>query len=113
LFLAQSVVVDATLRLTKANQTGLLGFGGDKNNSYSPEFEGSIGYLLTKHLVVGGEYRTKPDNLGFAKEDDWWDLFAAYAINKHLSVTAAYTDLGDIATFKNQNGFLVSLQAGF
>jgi hypothetical protein len=113
LFLAQSLVVDATLRLTKANQTGLLGFGGDKNDNYSPEFEGSVGYLLTKHLVVGGEYRTKPDNLGFAKENDWWDLFAAYAIDKHLSVTAAYTNLGDIATFKNQNGFLVSLQAGF
>ncbi len=62
---------------------------------------------------MGGEYRTKPDNLGFAKENDWWDLFAAYAIDKHLSVTAAYTNLGDIATFKNQNGFLVSLQAGF
>jgi hypothetical protein len=113
LFLAQSVVVDATLRLTKANQTGLLGFGGDKNNSYSPEFEGSLGYLLTRHLVVGGEYRTKPDNLGFAKEDAWWDAFAAYAIDKHLSVTGAYTNLGDVATFKNQNGFLVSLQAGF
>jgi len=113
LFLAQSLVVDATLRLTKANQTGLLGFGGDKNDNYSPEFEGSVGYLLTKHLVVGGEYRTKPDNLGFAKENDWWDLFAAYAIDKHLSVTAAYTNLGDIATFKNQDGFLVSLQAGF
>jgi hypothetical protein len=113
LFLAQSVVADATLRLTKANQTGLLGFGGDKNNSYSPEFEGSLGYLLTRHLVVGGEYRTKPDNLGFAKEDAWWDAFAAYAIDKHLSVTGAYTNLGDIATVKNQNGFLVSLQAGF
>jgi len=113
LFLAQSVVVDTTLRLTKANQTGLLGFGGDKTNAYAPEFEGSVGYLLTRHLVVGGEYRTKPDNLSFAKEDDWWDLFAAYAIDKHLSVTAAYTNLGDIATFKNQNGFLASLQAGF
>jgi len=113
LFLAQSLVVDATLRLTKANQTGLLGFGGDKSDNYSPEFEGSVGYLLTKHLVAGGEYRTKPDNLGFAKENDWWDLFAAYAIDKHVSVTAAYTNLGDIATFKNQNGFLVSLQAGF
>jgi hypothetical protein len=113
LFLAQSVVVDATLRLTKANQTGLLGFGGDKRNSYAPQFEGSVGYLLSKHLVVGGEYRTKPDNLGFAHEDDWWDAFAAYAINKRLSVTAAYTNLGAIATFKTQNGVLASLQAGF
>lgn len=113
LFLAQSLVADATLRLTKADQTGLLGFGGDKSNAYAPQFEGSLGYLLTKHLVVGGEYRTKPDNLGFAREDDWWDVFAAYAINKHLSVTAAYTNLGDIATFKSQNGLFASIQAGF
>jgi hypothetical protein len=111
--LDQSLVLDATVRLTKANQTGLLGFGGDKNSDYSPEFEGSVGYLLTKQLVVGGEYRTKPDKLGFAKEDDWWDLFAAYALNKHLSVTLAYASLGEIATFKNQNGLYVSLQAGF
>jgi hypothetical protein len=41
------------------------------------------------------------------------DLFAAYAINKTVSVTAAYVDLGDIATFKNQRGLYVSLQAGF
>ena len=111
--LDQSLVIDATLRFTKANQTGLLGFGGDKQNDYSPEFEGSVGYLVTRQLVVGGEYRTKPDNLGFAKEDDGWDLFAAYALNKHLSATLAYVDLGDIATFKNQHGLYVSLQAGF
>jgi hypothetical protein len=113
LLLNQSLVLNGTVRLTKANQTGLLGFGGDQNDSYKPQFEGSAGYLLSKRLVVGAEYRTKPSNLGFAKEDDWMDLFAAYAVNKHLSVTAAYVDLGDIATFKNQRGFYLSLQAGF
>ena len=111
--LDQSLVLDATVRATKANQTGLLGFGGDKKGNYSPEFEGSAGYLLTRRLVVGGEVRTKPDNLGFAKEDAWWDLFAAYAFNKNISLTLAYANLGDIATFKNQNGLYVSLQAGF
>jgi len=111
--LDDSLVLDATLRATKANQTGLLGFGGDRKSGYSPEFEGSVGYLLTRHLVVGGEYRTKPDNLGFAKEDSWWDLFAAYAVSKNLSLTLAYADLGDIATFRNQHGLYVSLQAGF
>src|SRR5580698_6678451 len=45
--LNQSLVLDATLRLTKANQTGLLGFGGDRNDSYQPQFEGSVGYLVT------------------------------------------------------------------
>jgi len=111
--LDQSLVLDATLRLTKANQTGLLGFGGDRSDSYHPEFEGSAGYLVTRHLVVGAEYRTKPSNLGFAKENDWYDIFAAYALNKNLSVTLAYADLGSIATFNNQNGVYVSLQAGF
>ena len=113
LLLDRSLVLSGTVRLTKANQTGLLGFGGDRKDDYSAQFEGSAGYLLTRRLVVGAEYRTKPDNLGFSKEDDWWDIFAAWAINKNLSVTVAYADLGDIATFKNQRGLYVSLQAGF
>lgn len=111
--LNQSLVLNGTVRATKANQMGLLGFGGDKNNDYSLQFEGSAGYLVTKRLLIGAEYRTKPDNLGFAKEDDWMDVFAAYAVNKNLSVTVAYADLGDIATFKDQRGVYVSLQAGF
>jgi hypothetical protein len=113
LFLNQSLVIDATVRATKANQTGLLGFGGDLSNSYHAEFEGSVGYLLTRRLVIGAEARTKPNNLGFAKENAWYDAFVAYAINKNLSATLAYVDLGSIATFRHQNGVYVSLQAGF
>lgn len=113
LFLNDALVVNTTLRLTKANQVGLLGFGGDLGNSYRPEFEGSVGYLLTRRFVIGGEYRTKPSNLGFAKEDNWFDVFGAYALNKNLSITLAYANLGSIATFKNQDGVYVSVQAGF
>jgi hypothetical protein len=97
LFLAQSLLVDVTLRETKANQFGILGFGGDRNDSYSTEFEGSLAYLLNKHLAIGGEYRTKPDNLSFAKEDDAADLFVAWFVNKNVSATLAYVRLGDIA----------------
>ena len=39
LFLAQSVLVNATVRETKANQLGILGFGGDKHNDYTAQFE--------------------------------------------------------------------------
>lgn len=113
LFLAQSLLVNGTVRWTNANQTGLLGYGGDRNDDLEPQFEGSVGYLLSPRLVVGAEYRTKPDNLGFAKEDDWYDIYAAYALNKHVSVTAAYTDLGSIATFEDQRGLYLSLQVGF
>jgi hypothetical protein len=111
--LAESVVVNGTVRATKANQTGLLGFGGPGGkDDYTLQFEGSAGVLLSKRLLVGAEYRSKPNNLGL-KEDDWWDLFAAYAVNKNLSVTAGYADLGTIATFKGQRGLYLSLQAGF
>ncbi len=113
LFLANSLLVSGAVRFTDANQTGLLGFGGDLNSDMEPRFEGSVGYLLSRNLVVGAEYRTKPDNLGFAKEDDWLDVYAAWALNRHLSVTAAYVDLGSIATFQDQRGFYLSLQAGF
>ena len=113
LFLAQSLLVSGAVRWTDANQTGLLGFGGDRNDDIEPQFEGSVGYLLNRNLVVGAEYRTKPDNLGFAAEDDWLDVYAAYALNRHLSVTAAYVDLGSIATFTDQRGLYLSLQVGF
>lgn len=113
LFLAESLLVSGAVRYTDANQTGLLGFGGDRNDDREPQFEGSVGYLLNRNLVVGAEYRTKPDNLAFAREDDWLDVYAAYAVNKHLSVTAAWVDLGSVATFENQRGVYISLQAGF
>lgn len=112
-WLDESLVLNGTVRATKANQTGLLGFGGNKNDDYHAEFEGSAALLLTRRFAVGAEYRTKPDNLNGLKEDNWADLFAAYAINKQLSVTAAYVDLGEIATFRNQRGVYLSLQAGF
>ncbi len=113
ILLDSSLVLDATVRATRANQTGILGFGGDRNSRYQAEFEGSAGYLVTRKLLVGVEYRSKPDNLSFARESSWGDLFAAYAISKNLSVTAAYADLGDIVTFKRQRGWYLSLQAGF
>jgi hypothetical protein len=111
LFLEQSLLVNATVRETKANQFGILGFGGDKSNAYHTEFEGSAAYLISRKFAVGAEFRTKPDNLSIAKEDNTWDLFAAYFLNKHLSVTAAYVDLGNVVV-RDQHSFYISLQAG-
>jgi hypothetical protein len=113
LFLAESVLVSGAVRWTRANQTGLLGYGGDRNDDMKPQFEGSVGWLASRNLVVGAEYRTKPDNLGFAAEDDWYDVYAAYALNKHVSLTAAWADLGSIATVDDQRGVYLSLQLGF
>ncbi|HEY3637064.1 MAG TPA: DUF3034 family protein [Rhizomicrobium sp.] len=112
LFLAQSLLIDATLRETKANQFGFLGFGSDKHDSYSTEFEGSAAYLLSRKFAIGAEYRTKPDNLGIAREDNGWDLFAAYFFSKNISLTLAYLNLGNIVIENDQQGVYVSLQAG-
>lgn len=112
LFLGQSLLVNGTVRFTKANQIGILGFGGDRNNSYKPEFEGSVAYLLSRHWAVGAEYRQKPNNLGIAKEDDWYDAFVAWAPNKHVSLTLAYVDLGNIVIKDRQRGFYASVQVG-
>ena len=112
LFLAQSLLVDVTLRETKANQIGILGFGGDKHGDYSSQFEGSVAYLFSKDFAVGGEFRTKPSNLSIAKEGSAFDLFAAWFPTKNVALTAAYVDLGNIVIRDHQDGVYLSLQAG-
>lgn len=113
LFLRASVLANATVRLTKANQFGLLGFGGDKHTRRSVQFEGSLAWMLTPRLVIGGELRTRPDNLHIAREDAAKDLFAAWAVGRHVTVTAAYVDIGSVATFAGQRGGLLSLQLAY
>jgi hypothetical protein len=110
--LEESVLLNATVRETEANQFGILGFGGPRNSGYSTEFEGSAVLLLSRNWAIGGEYRTKPDNLAFAKEDNAFDAFVAYFFDKHLSATLAYVDLGNIAINNNQHGVYASLQVG-
>jgi hypothetical protein len=118
IFLGQSLVVNATVRSTKANQLGLLGFGGPRKDSRSIEPEGVVAYLFTRKLAGGVEYRSKPQNLGVDREDDAWDAFVAWAPTKNISLVAAYVNLGPIlgpATGDNddQKGAYLSLQVGF
>ena len=113
LLLGASVLANATVRVTNANQFGLLGFGGDKHAQRSVQFEGSLAYMLSRRLVIGGELRTRPDNLGIAREDDARNLFVAWAVGRHATVTAAYVDIGSVATFANQRGGLLSLQVAY
>jgi hypothetical protein len=122
LFLAQGLLVNATLRATKANQNGLLGFGGTAQQKYRIEPEFSVAWLANRTLAFGAEYRRKPDNLNPSllgaglKEDDWYDVFAAWAPNKHLSLTVAYVQLGRIVpavATKKQDGGYASAQVAF
>ncbi|AYM97455.1 DUF3034 family protein [Acidovorax sp. 1608163] len=129
LLLGQGLLLNGTLRYTNANQNGLLGFGsaapGKSRRSLQPEF--SIAYLLRPNLAVGAEYRFKPNNLqalgaaaglGAAlREDDWKDLFIAWAPSKNVSLTLAYVDLGRIVPGvtrdRRQTGYYLSAQVAF
>ncbi len=111
--LSRGLVLNATMRATKANQFGLLGFGGDRHDRYRPQFEGSAGVMLSRRLVIGVEGRSKPSNLQFAREQKAVDAFAAWAVARNVSLTAAYVDLGDIATVRRQRGAFLSVQGSF
>ncbi|MEY4428003.1 MAG: hypothetical protein RLZZ182_692, partial [Pseudomonadota bacterium] len=112
----KNVLANLTLRNTRANQFGLLGFGGADigGRRWYPEM--SLAVMLRDDLVLGGEYRAKPNALrgvpGF-EEDDAWDVFMAWFPWRHASLTLAWLNLGNIATLKSQHGLYVSGQAAF
>ena len=130
LFLGQNLLVNGTLRATKANQNGSLGYGatlGGNEDRYSLQPEFSIGYLVTKNVVVGAEYRFMRNKLTQAgaaatlgnglRSEDWKDIFIAWAPSKNLSLTLAYVDLGVIVpattASRKQTGYYLSAQVAF
>lgn len=107
----RNLLLNGTVRATKANQTGLLGFGSVTDNNYQLVFEGSAAVLLNYNLALGIEYKQKPDKLAFAAEQHWRDIFIAWFINKNVSLTGAYVDLGNIAGQGSQTGYYLALEA--
>ncbi len=120
IILSQSLLLNATARLTKANQFGILGFGGlgGRDQGYKLQFEGSAAVLLTRKIAIGAEFRSKSNRLEGAlggtsfREEDAWDAFIAFAPSRNISVTLAYARLGQIA-LRRQDGAYASLQIGF
>ncbi len=112
-----NILLDGTLRETKANWMGLLGFGGPGSDSYKTEFEGSAGLFLNSQTLMGVEYRGMPNNplAGGAVQEDSsiGDAFLAYFPNKNLSFVLAAANLGQIATLKSQHALYVQAQASF
>ena len=109
-FMGRNVLGNLTLRATRANQMGLLGFGGDKSDSRKIEPELSLAVLLTDNLALGIENRWKPNNLSAFKEDNFGDVFLAWFPARNIAVTGAYTSLGSIAGKADQKGPYLSVQ---
>jgi hypothetical protein len=109
----RNLLVNGTLRATKANQMGLLGFGGDRRDDYRYVPEVSVGVFLTDRLVLGIEARRKPDNLSVFREETFRDVFLAWFPSKRVAVTAAWVDLGQIADRREQRALYLSGQLAF
>lgn len=130
LLLGPGILVNATLRATRANQGGLLGFGaklGGARDGYQLRPEFSVAWLPRPNLAVGFEYRSMNDKLlrvGQAgglgdglRAGAWKDVFVAWAPNKHWSLTAAWVDLGTVVPAttggRRQTGAYLSAQLSF
>ena len=95
--LPRPLMINAGVRSTEAAQMGLLGFTEERETV----FEGNFGILALDNLVIGGEYRQKPDEYDkiprlIAEEDDWWDGYITYITNDHLTMSVAYIHFGDL-----------------
>ena len=109
----RNVLGNLTLRATRANQFGILGFGGDLGNRHQLMPEASLAVLLRDDLALGAEWRAKPDRLSAFKEENAWDVFVAWFPHRNLSLTAAWLELGNIADKPDQRSLYLSAQVGF
>lgn len=132
----RNLLLNGTVRATRANTYGLLGFGRrvinpldgqllDSDNGYELEYEFSAALFLTPTIVAGAEYRTQSNRLAnqpvlgllgapdLAAEDDVYDLFVAWLPNKTFALTAAWVDLGNLPFQPDSHAAYLSLQASF
>jgi len=109
----RNIILGGTLIATKANQFGLLGFGGDLHDDYQIKPSYSAAVMLTDNLLLGLEYRYKPDNLSAFNENDAKDVFVTWFPHKRLSITAAAVNLGDVADKTNQTAWYLSGQFSY
>ncbi len=108
------ILTSLNIRATKANQTGFLGFSDDWN--IQPE--ATVAVVARGDLIVGVEYRSKPDELSSVndylftnasirparlseytfEEDAFVDLFAVYLPPSipGLTLTAGVANIGNI-----------------
>ena len=111
--LGRSLLLNLTLRGTRANQMGLLGFGGDRGDRMEAQVEASAAWLWQDNLALGAEYRQKPSNLSVFPEDDYRDVFLAWWPNKQVSFTLAHAWLGTIADKADQRATYLSVQLAY
>ena len=122
----KNVLLNGVLRATKADQMGLLGFGGGTTagakTSYSIVPELSAEIFVADNVILGAEYRAQPSNGvagtdGVLHQNAAYDLNIVYVASKNFTLTAAYANLGQVApgvtNTGKQNGMLLQGQVNF
>lgn len=102
-------LLNGTLRATRANETGLLGFGRADDDDHDVVGEFSAAMFFNPEVALGAEYRQKPAGLPGLGESDWRDVFIAWVPHRGFSLAVAYVDLGTIAARPDQHGVFVSM----
>jgi hypothetical protein len=110
--LPRPVLISGGTLLTNSYATGALGY--DKKSKFT--LFGNVDLILTDWLALGFEYKQGPEFKNKFNNADYWDLHAAWLVNKNLTIIAAYVYTGDIKskkTFGLGDGFTVSAQYSF
>lgn len=132
----RNLLLNATVRATRGNAFGLLGFGRDvvnpltgerldRDDGYELEYGLAAAMFVSPTVVIGAEYRTQSSRLDnqpvlgllgaprLAREDDAWDAFIAWIPNKYLSITGAYVDLGNLPFQADSNAAYLSFKFSY
>ena len=96
--------VSGTVRNTDSVDTGWLGFTNERRTV----FEGNVGVFVRPDFVLAAECREMPNDIKLKQlppgvlgvPSDWWTLAAAYVIDRHWTVSAAYANLGNVLNHK-------------
>lgn len=110
--LPRPVLVSGGTLLTSSYATGVFGY--DKKEKFT--LFGNVDLILTDWLALGFEYKQGPEFKGKFNNADYWDLHAAWLVNKNLKIIAAYVYAGDNKSKKTVglgDGFTVSAQYSF
>lgn len=102
--LGRTTLPNGTLRYTRANQFGLFGFGGDRNEGKTLCLEAGAVIFVNDHRMLGGEYRQKPDNLSAAGEEAAMAVSISWLPVKYVTVTLAWSSFGNIVGYADQSG---------
>ncbi len=114
LALGRPIVLTGGMRLSRAAQIGLLGFG----DSTALTFEGSVAYLPTGWLLLAYEIRTKNNPFHttsslIGREQNWHAFSATWLINEHLSVSGVCGFLGTVANANADPTFAIQVKYEF